>query len=294
MAGLGMIWTLLPALLAAATALEVNASILVAVESGIEAYDEAIKGMDAFLGSNGYRRVDLRPGAPELDKALASPSLRVIVAIGSRALAELNARRPTVPVVATMVLQSPREPGYSGVTLEIPLTAQLQAVRTMWPRRLRVGILRNPARSRFSADTLAALARKEGFTPIVVDCEDPARLLKTVAELKSTADFLLCFPDPQLYDAVTIKPFVLASLEARLPILGFSPAFVRAGAAAGIYPDYREIGRQTAEMVLRRLRGDGRVADECPRKLRIAVNQRVLRLLGADYETAGLPVVVFR
>jgi ABC-type uncharacterized transport system substrate-binding protein len=119
-------------------------------------------------------------------------------------------------------------------------------------------------------------------------------LLKAVAALKGKVDFLLCFPDPDLYNAVTIKPLVMASLESRLPIIGFSPAFVRAGAAAGIYPDYRDTGRQTAEMVLRILHGDDRAADEGPRKIQVAVNQRITRLLGVEFQTASLPVEVLR
>ena len=83
--------------------------------------------------------------------------------------------------------------------------------------------------------------------------------------MKGKVDFLLCFPDPDLYNPVTIKPLVMASLEGRLPLVGFSPAFVRAGAAAGIYPDYRETGRQTAEMAQRLLHGDDRGGEEGPK-----------------------------
>lgn len=71
--------------------------------------------------------------------------------------------------------------------------------------------------------------------------------------------------------------FAAASLEDRLPIVGFSAAFVRVGALAGISPDYRETGRKAA---LRRMRGDYRGADDSPSKVRVAVSQRVARLLG--------------
>jgi ABC-type uncharacterized transport system substrate-binding protein len=86
----------------------------------------------------------------------------------------------------------------------------------------------------------------------------------------------------------------MASLESRLPLVGFSPAFVRAGAAAGIYPDYRELGRQTAEMARRVLRGEEPGIDEAPRKIQLAVNQRVARLLGVEFVTSALRVEVFR
>jgi ABC-type uncharacterized transport system substrate-binding protein len=141
---------------------------------------------------------------------------------------------------------------------------------------------------------LESRARKEGFTVLVVDCDGPARLLKAVASMKGKVDFLLCFPDPDLYNSVTIKPLVMASLEGRMPLVGFSPAFVRAGAAAGIYPDYRETGRQAAEMAQRLLRGEDRGPDTGPRKIQLAVNQRVARLLGIEFHPGTLPLEVFK
>jgi ABC-type uncharacterized transport system substrate-binding protein len=145
-----------------------------------------------------------------------------------------------------------------------------------------VGVIRNPERSRFSTEALEILGRKEGFTLVVADCDGPGRLLKMVSSLKGKVDFLLCLPDPDLYNAVTIQPLVLAAIEYRLPIVGFSPAFVRAGAAAGVYPDYRALGRQAAEMALRIERGEGSGGEEYPFRLQVAVNQRVTRLLGLD------------
>ena len=167
-------------------------------------------------------------------------------------------------------------------------------MRALWPQRVRVGIVRNPGRSRYSAEALESRARKEGFTPLVVDCDGPGRLLNAVAAMKGKVDFLVCFPDPDLYNPLTIKPLVMASLESRLPIVGFSPAFVRAGAAAGIYPDYRETGRQTAEVALRMMHGEDHGADDGPRKVRVAINQRIARLLGVEFQTSALSVEVFR
>jgi ABC-type uncharacterized transport system substrate-binding protein len=155
-------------------------------------------------------------------------------------------------------------------------------VRALLPGALRVGIIRNPARSRYAAEALESQGRKEGYTLVVADCDGPGRLLKVVASLRGKVDFLLCFPDADLYNAVTIQPLVLAAIEYRLPIVGFSPGFVRAGAAAGVYADYRALGRQTAEMALRLHRGEASGGEESPVRLQVAVNQRVTRLLGLD------------
>jgi ABC-type uncharacterized transport system substrate-binding protein len=65
--------------------------------------------------------------------------------------------------------------------------------------------------------------------------------------------------------------------------------------AVGVYPDFRELGVQAAELAVRLLRGGGPATLEGPRKLTVAVNQRVGRLMGIEF---GAPrrgeAVVFR
>jgi putative tryptophan/tyrosine transport system substrate-binding protein len=270
-----------------------HAAIVVVYEPGVDAYAEALEGLGAGLGTNPFRVVEL-PGEPDLTRALNAKDTQLIIAVGSRALAVVQSHKAPAPVLATMVLHGREMEGSGHVDLDVPLSLQLGAMRALWPQHGRVGIIRNPARSRYSAEAFDSRARKEGFTSRVVDCDGPGGLLKAVAAMKGKVDFLMCFPDPDLYNAVTIKPLVMASLESRLPIVGFSPAFVRAGAAAGIYPDYRETGRQTAEMALRMMRGEDRGTDEGPRRIQVAVNQRIAHLLGLEFHTSALPVEVFR
>lgn len=291
---MGVTWVLLSFLVAAASLPMARGAIVVAYESGVDAYAEALDGLGGALGANNLRRLDLRGSAADLGRAVSGRDVQLVIAIGSRALADVQARKLAVPTIATMVVHSAENEGSGHVVVDLPLASQLQAMRSLWPNRFRVGILRNPALSRYSAEGFESRARKEGYTAVVIDCDGPSQLLKAVAALKGKVDFLLCFPDSELYNSVTIKPLVMASLEIRLPLIGFSPAFVRAGAAAGIYPDYRELGRQTAEMARRLLRGDDRNVDEVPRKIQLAVNQRVARLLGLEFARGTLPVEVFR
>jgi putative ABC transport system substrate-binding protein len=298
MSPLAMTALLLPALAASALPASQGAVVVVS-ESGVDAYTEAVDGVSAVLSGGGFRVMDAGGMAGALDSALegalGNKDTRLVIAVGSRALSSVRARHIAVPVETVMVLAGGEPDSAAGhVDLAIPLAAQLGAMRAIWPGRRRAGIIRNPAQPRWAAEVLEACARHEGFLPLVVDCLGPAHLLKALATLKGKVDFVLCFPDPDLYNPVTIKPLVLASLEHGLPLVGFSPAFVRAGAAAGIFPDYRDLGRQAGEMALRLLRGEERAADESPRKIQVAINQRVDRLLGVEFRAGALGAEVFR
>jgi len=126
----------------------------------------------------------------------------------------------------------------------------------------------------------------------IVDLSKPEELLTAVRSLKGRVDLVVCLPDGTLYNSATVKPLILAALESHLPIVGFSQNFVRAGAALGVYPDFRDIGAQTAEIAQKQLAGQPAGPVEGPRKLVVGVNQRVMRLLGLEYRESGNVVTV--
>lgn len=259
---------------------------LVAYDSGVEAFGEALEGLKAALGPAGLEVVDLRGSGSEAELArlLGRSEVRVAIAIGTESLAAVQAQHASVPVIATMILRPANPYGLRGhVDLALPVGMWLAQVKSLFPERRRVGIIRSRAHASQTAAAMEAAARQQGYTAVVVDCDGPADLLKALAALKDRVDLVLCPPDADLYNSVTIKPLILASLEQRLPIVGFSPAFVRAGAVASIYPDYREIGRQTGELAARILRGEDGNREEGPRKVNAAVNQRVAHLLGVEF-----------
>src|SRR5439155_12542951 len=119
---------------------------------------------------------------------------------------------------------------------------------------------------------LAALTLRLGYTLEIVECSGPRDVLAAFGTLRARVDFVWCLPDNALFPSAAIPPILLASIRNQLPVIGFSEGFVRAGAAVGFYPDYADIGAQTAETVKRYLSKQDVSGVEPPRKIRMAVN----------------------
>src|SRR5437764_9243516 len=107
----------------------------------------------------------------------------------------------------------------------------------------------------------------------------PSQLLESLQSLKDQVDLVLCFPDAALYNSATIKPLVLASLRYRLPLIGFSESFARAGAVLAVYPDFVDMGARAADLIQRMLNGQTVPRLEHSRRSRIMVNQNITRLI---------------
>jgi ABC-type uncharacterized transport system substrate-binding protein len=141
-------------------------------------------------------------------------------------------------------------------------------LRKLFPGRTRLGLILGPRGRPWEGNSPAAVASREGFTLVTVPCQGQEELLAAFDSLARQTDFVLALPDSLLYNAATVKPLIISSLEKRIPILGFSLSFVRAGAAAGFYADFGGVGVQAAEAARRILAGEPAPARRCPARRR--------------------------
>ncbi len=178
------------------------------------------------------------------------------------------------------------------VSLEIPIPVVIEQLRRLFPDKRRAGWIYNPARPGPLPAALRESARRLGWSLEVVECREIKDLLGALASMANRVDFVICSPDGALYNRASVEQLVMASLRRRLPLVGFSESFVRAGAAVGVYPDFEDIGRQTGELATRFLQGELTGGLYEPRRVIVAVNERVIRLLGL--EPATRPMVILR
>lgn len=277
--------------------------VVVVYSSRVAAYAEAVQGIRSGMGgaSHAITLIELgaRSGEADLRQMLTQNSPRLVIAVGLNALNALVAAKVEAPVLSAMTMRS--EGARAAVALRVAGAVYVDAspsgllaeFKAAFPGKTRIGIIRNQSGKGPGESSWQALA-KQGFTIRPVNCAGPKELLKAFLSLKGKVDFVLCLPDGSLYNNATVKPLILASLKNRLPIIGFSASFVRAGAAVGVYPDFRDLGRQTAEAARRYLAGQAAIGDLSPRKLKVCVNQRVLRLIGLNYKPTRSDVETFR
>jgi len=279
-------------------------TVVVIASVGVEAHRSAIEGIQAALATSPatVRILDLdqassaaRRGPP------VAPATGVIIAVGSEAIRVVEAERPKVPAVYTMILRRRPEwdaqgrPAPVTIPLDVSEASLLARLKDLFPGKTRLGIILNAGSGDPNGPQLQARAQQLGFTVRIAECAGAGQLVAALASLRNQADFVWCLPDGTLYNSVTVKPLILASLENRLPLIGFSESFAKAGAAVGIYPDFRDVGAQAGEAARQLLDGQIARSSEGPRRLKVAVNPSVLRLFGLRCAAAaGGEVTVLR
>jgi ABC-type uncharacterized transport system substrate-binding protein len=99
----------------------------------------------------------------------------------------------------------------------------------------------------------------------------------------TASDILLALPDSVVFTRDTARSVLLATYRYQRPLIGFSQAYVNAGALAAAFSSPAQIARQTAELLQSLPAGRTALpAPVYPTYFSVAVNRSVARALALD------------
>jgi len=202
-------------------------------------------------------------------------SVDLILALGSGAASLAEAGSFQVPVVTSLVMRPSELPHLTrstGVYLEFPPEVEFQWLRRVLPEARRVGVLYSAQNEEWVGRAEGA-ARAAGLDLVALRVDRPADLPRALEAITRSAEVLLGVADLVVLTPETARTVLLASLRGRVPFVGMSGSWVRAGALYALDRDYQDVGRQCAEMAAALLTGQGAAARPAPpRKVLYAIN----------------------
>lgn len=210
---------------------------------------------------------------------------QVLVAVGTPAMAAMARKPAAVPVLNVLVPRASfrsltRTAGraqdnklFSAVFFDQPWARQLALIQHAVPGR-RVGILLGKDSAELGG-SLQAAAREANMVVNIEMVLDEADLLPALKRLLPNSDALLAVPDATIYNRANIATILLTSYRAKVPLFGFSPSYVKAGALAAVYSQPGQIAQQVAEIIQKLPASGGLPAPQSPRYFSIAVNSQV-------------------
>jgi ABC-type uncharacterized transport system substrate-binding protein len=94
--------------------------------------------------------------------------------------------------------------------------------------------------------------------------------------------------DPQVFNGNTLPNILLASYRARIPVMAFSPAYVKAGALLSLHSTPSQVGSQAGVVARSALQGAALPAPQYPTDFTVSVNDYVARSLGLGLDATTL------
>lgn len=217
------------------------------------------------------------------------PPSDLIVTVGVEALKKAWARGDTTPIIATLlprqsyekiVAQSRRNaPRTTAIYLDQPPSRQAAFLRQLLPGQRQAGMLVSSETKSLLSHYRQAL-NNAGLTLASEEIETGDTLLPALNALLIHSNFLLAIPDSIIYQRANIKAILITAFRHQRPVIGYSPAFVNAGALAALHTTPAQIARQTADMVISS--GSNLPPPAGPAQFAIAINPTVAQALGLN------------
>ena len=226
------------------------------------------------------------------------PEADLFIAAGMKAAATI-ARQPSSAKLAVLV---PREgfnkllnevtaptkaaaSNYSAIYLDQPYKRQLDLITAALPHVKSIGVLyAQPPKE------LNVLRHLMAIRKIVLherSSVDGANLHQNLHTILLSSDVLLAMPDAEIYNASTIRNILLASYRNKVPLIGFSPAYVKAGALCAVYSTPAQIAKQSLAFIQEFITTGILLGAQAPREFEVLINEQVAHSLGLNIKSTS-------
>lgn len=261
-------------------------SIIVLISKTSEEFSQTLSAFKDDLTSQGINadyeifplEGDPRRAAGAIQN-IKKRDVHLVFTMGTYATEVAEQANLDVPIIAGMVLRPEtihNQKSATGVYLEHPVNTQLKWLKQFLPGVKKIGVLYNPEENEQRITQAKNEAHKLGLKIIAYKVQSPQEISIALKKLSTDVDVLWGISDAIVLTPQTAKHILLFSFRNRIPFVGLSSAWVRAGAIYSLEWDYPDLGKQCSEMALRILRGEdvNSIPPAAPRKIRYALNMK--------------------
>ncbi len=254
-------------------------------------YEEIVDALRQEIAkSPGWKfHIDITPTSITAPIQKLPEDTAIVITVGLQAtqyaITNSDQRIPILSVLLPRVsfealtVDKPSTRKISAIFIDQPPSRQLELLRTVLPAARVIGIVVGPSNGR-DVEALRALASNRGLTVIAEQAARDTELYPVLQSVLRASDVLLALPDPYIINVSTAQNLLLTSFRFRVPVIGHSAAYVRAGALAAVYSTPRQIGVEASQLIRQFIRNGTLPQPKYPRLFTVSINQQMADSLG--------------
>ena len=220
----------------------------------------------------------------------------VVLAIATPSAQSLANTTQTTPVIFSAVtdpvsaklVESREHPGgnVTGTSDQSSdaISTQINLIKKVLPKAKTIGILytQSEPNSVVQKDEAKRLLEEKGFTVVEKTILNSNNVKAAAESLMAEVDMVFVPTDNII--SSTMETVKQVSIKHKVPVFGGSTEMIAVGGLYNYGTNYEELGRQTARMLIRVLKGEKpeNIAVELPEKLELHTNQEMADALGID------------
>lgn len=271
-----------------------RAVVSVVFSSDLEPYQQSWQGFKGFLEEKGVAlwaaKYNLKEEKPEVVfSRIKEKRPDIVFTLGTKASKLAKEELKNIPVVFSVVLDTEGiiGPNVTGVSLDLPAGMKLREIKRILPEATRIGLFYSSKTIPIYRETLHS-CEELGLRLMAREIKTEKEFPGALKEISRQIDCFLMFPDSEIYFPQSVEYLLLESLRKKFPVVGLSSFYTKAGAFISFDCDYKDLGRQTGEIVLRILAGEepADIQPSRPRKLKFSLNMLAAERLGRKIPSA--------
>lgn len=227
-----------------------NKVILCLRSGNMGPYNDAVNGFKKELNAKNVEYQFLDFGA---DYRHDPDNIRpdIVLAVGSKAL-EIAVQQFKGSNIVFMMVVNPKSQlsSVKGITLDIPPERAFKTLKRILPQTRKIAVMYNPLQTKDLVAESISRAESAGIEMIPVKVKGSEDVYGAVRSIIGKVDALWMIPDSSIYNSDTSQDVLLVSLREKLPVIGLSPMYVKAGALFALSCDYADIGSQAADLAI--------------------------------------------
>ncbi|MEW6558498.1 MAG: ABC transporter substrate-binding protein, partial [Elusimicrobiota bacterium] len=210
----------------------------------------------------------------------------LILTIGTSATKLVSEKIKDIPIIFSMIIDPEgvglKSKNLTGSPLDIPIRLQFENLRTIIPKVRRIGVIYNPKENESIIQKAIETASDMGFVLKTYQVESTEDIQKIPKMEEMNIDVLWLVTDTIVCQLAIIKQILYSCLKNKIPVMGISSSYVKAGALLALSCDYEDIGRQSGEIAEKILNGKdlSTIQVSVPRKTKLYLNISVADRLG--------------
>jgi len=168
---------------------------------------------------------------------------------------------------------------YSAIYIDQPIDRQARLIRNLSDSFKTVGVLYGK-NSYSRKDSVSKTLKKHKLNSSDITVLDRTELISETRYLSENSDILLAIPDNTIYNRRSIKGILLTTYRNQIPVIGYSHAYVKAGALAAVFSTPENISKHAIEILLKNKTFNYISATRShPKYFDVSINKKVARSL---------------
>jgi putative tryptophan/tyrosine transport system substrate-binding protein len=269
---------------------------ILVIDNGEAIYDELLEGIRTEVSTRHIDNVHIVDLKELLQQNRSNPTTpcTLLIPVGTKSTKTIIENSIDAPMLSVAIPRANyqtllnkyrsvklNQETFTAIFLDQPISRRVALLHEILPNAKRVAVLLGESTIDMK-DELEQKLHRYNYTANIDIYKGNRNLVNVLDNLLEDSDAMLGIADPTVFNPENAQNILLTAYRWRVPLIGLSPAYVRAGSLAAVYTTAPQFATQAIEAIEREksCAKTTQIKPQHPKYFEVKVNYRVAEAIG--------------